>query len=154
MLTAMLAAENILGSDHDLWQVNVEPEYHEEIRVEPKEKAMLEKILASALARMDKLSFATALGSVTGLLVFLVTIFLVIRGGDIVGPNLQLLGQYFSGYTVTIKGAFIGMIYSFFYGFLFGWLFAYIRNFFIAFFIYRVKKKAAMLKFRNFLDNF
>ncbi|HEX5613657.1 MAG TPA: NAD(P)/FAD-dependent oxidoreductase [Acidimicrobiia bacterium] len=30
MLTAMLAVENILGADHDVWSVNVEAEYHEE----------------------------------------------------------------------------------------------------------------------------
>jgi hypothetical protein len=30
MLTAMLAARNILGARYDLWQVNVEQEYHEE----------------------------------------------------------------------------------------------------------------------------
>jgi protoporphyrinogen oxidase len=30
MLTAMLAARNILGSHFDLWQVNVEADYHEE----------------------------------------------------------------------------------------------------------------------------
>jgi len=29
MLTAMLAVENLAGSRHDLWQVNVEEEYHE-----------------------------------------------------------------------------------------------------------------------------
>ena len=31
MLTAMLAVENILGADHDLWAVNTEDEYHEEM---------------------------------------------------------------------------------------------------------------------------
>jgi protoporphyrinogen oxidase len=31
MLTAMLAVENILGAKHDLWQVNADQEYHEEI---------------------------------------------------------------------------------------------------------------------------
>jgi protoporphyrinogen oxidase len=30
MLTAMLAVENVLGADHDVWSVNVEAEYHEE----------------------------------------------------------------------------------------------------------------------------
>ena len=30
MLTAMLAARNILGAKHDLWQVNVDEEYHEQ----------------------------------------------------------------------------------------------------------------------------
>ncbi len=32
MLTAMLTVENILGARHDIWQVNVEDEYHEEDR--------------------------------------------------------------------------------------------------------------------------
>jgi protoporphyrinogen oxidase len=31
MLTAMLAVENLFGADHDLWSVNVDEEYHEEI---------------------------------------------------------------------------------------------------------------------------
>jgi protoporphyrinogen oxidase len=31
MLTAMLAVKNILGEKHDLWAVNVEEEYHEEV---------------------------------------------------------------------------------------------------------------------------
>ncbi len=30
MLTAMLTVENILGASHDIWEVNVEEEYHEE----------------------------------------------------------------------------------------------------------------------------
>ena len=30
MLTAMLTVENLLGADHDVWQVNVEEDYHEE----------------------------------------------------------------------------------------------------------------------------
>tara|TARA_B100000902_G_scaffold199641_1_gene190292 strand:- start:140 stop:1303 length:1164 start_codon:yes stop_codon:yes gene_type:complete len=31
MLTAMLSVENICGASHDIWQVNVEEDYHEEI---------------------------------------------------------------------------------------------------------------------------
>lgn len=33
MLTAMLAVKNILGEKHDLWEVNTERSYHEEIRI-------------------------------------------------------------------------------------------------------------------------
>jgi hypothetical protein len=29
MYTAMLAVENLLGAEHDVWSVNVEEEYHE-----------------------------------------------------------------------------------------------------------------------------
>src|SRR5262249_4045743 len=36
MLTAMLAAKNILGQNYDLWSVNVDQEYHEEVRGEKK----------------------------------------------------------------------------------------------------------------------
>ncbi len=34
MYTAMLSVENILGAHHDTWSVNVEEEYHEEVRPE------------------------------------------------------------------------------------------------------------------------
>jgi protoporphyrinogen oxidase len=34
MLTAMLAVKNILGGEHDLWDVNTERSYHEEFTVE------------------------------------------------------------------------------------------------------------------------
>jgi protoporphyrinogen oxidase len=145
MLTGMMAAENVLGASHDLWEVNEEPEYHEEIVLKP---------LMRAFSRLDKLGFATALGSVSGLLIFLATILLVIKGGEVVGPNLRLLSQYFFGYSVTTKGAFIGMAYSFSWGFIFGWLMAYLRNFFVGFYIYRVRKRAEMLSFRDFLDHF
>src|SRR5882724_4419767 len=37
MYTAMLSVENILGADHDIWNVNVEEEYHEEKSVDLRE---------------------------------------------------------------------------------------------------------------------
>ena len=33
LLTAMLAVQNIMGQSHDLWSVNTERSYHEEIRI-------------------------------------------------------------------------------------------------------------------------
>ncbi|MFN8459665.1 MAG: FAD-dependent oxidoreductase, partial [Anaerolineae bacterium] len=33
MLTAMLAVKNILGEQHDIWAVNTERSYHEEVRL-------------------------------------------------------------------------------------------------------------------------
>ena len=153
MLTAMLSAENILGANHDLWAVNVEQEYHEEMRREPSEEVVLDKLLPSVFPRMDKLGIATAVGLVCGFLIFLATIWLVIKGGT-AGLYLQLLNQYFFGYSVTVKGALIGMAYGFSWGFLLGWLFAYLRNFFMAYYIYRIKRTAELLTFRDFLDHF
>jgi len=153
MLTAMLSAENILGANHDLWAINVEQEYHEEITLEPGEEAALDKLLPAVFSRMDQLGLATAIGSVCGLVTFLATIWLVMKGGA-ARLYFQLLNQYFFGYTVTLKGAFIGMAYSFSWGFLSGWLFAYLRNFSMAYYIYRIKRKAELLTFRDFLDHF
>ena len=41
MLTAMLAVKNILGANYDIWEVNVEKEYHEEVTEEEKELAKI-----------------------------------------------------------------------------------------------------------------
>jgi hypothetical protein len=35
MYTAMLTVENIMGASHDVWSVNVEEEYHEEMKSGP-----------------------------------------------------------------------------------------------------------------------
>jgi protoporphyrinogen oxidase len=154
MLTAMLAAENILGASHDLWQVNEEQEYHEEIREEVSRESPLDKLFTGMFPRVDKLGFAAALGTVSGVFIFLATLWLVFRGDSVTSRTLHLLNQYFFGYTVTVKGAFIGMAYSFVWGFLFGWLFAYLRNIFIAFYIFWLKRRIEILTFKDFLDHF
>jgi hypothetical protein len=154
MLTAIYATDNINGANHNLWEVNDEQEYHEETTEKPTRELLPDEIIIKAFSRMHKSGFATAIGLVSGLFIFLATIYLIIKGGEVVGPNLNLLGQYLLGYTVSLKGAFIGMFHGFFWGFLSGWMFAYLRNLFLAFFIYRVKKKVEMLTFRDFLDHF
>ena len=37
MLTGMLAVRNLMGEDHDLWSVNTERSYYEEVAVSPSE---------------------------------------------------------------------------------------------------------------------
>ena len=59
-------------------------------------------------------------GLVLGLVVFVATIWLVIKGGPVVGPHLALLGQYFIGYRVTLGGSFIGFAWGFVVGFALG----------------------------------
>lgn len=173
MFTAMLAVENILGARHDLWMVNTEQEYHEETvsrvvtprsqiealtatqpRVPLPAVSSVSDSLISTFAKMDKLAFATAVGSVSGLVTFMATLWLVLKSGSPVGPHLELLQQFFAGYTVTVEGAFVGLAYSFFWAFLWGWLFAYLRNLSLGFVVYRAKRKVEMLTFREFLDHF
>lgn len=155
MLTAMLAVENINGANHDLWAVNSEQEYLEVYIKKSRDSIREEEILKRSFGRIDKLGMATAVGLVSGMWIFLTTLWLAIRGNDFVGDNLLLyLNQYFIGYTITLKGAFIGFSYSLIWGFLFGWLFAYLRNIFVAYYIYRVKRRIEKLSFRDFIDHF
>ena len=91
---------------------------------------------------------------IAGILIFLATLWLVIKGGEVVGPNLRLLEQYFIGYTVTIQGACLAFGYAFVWGFLFGWLFAYLRNLILAVYLYTARKKAEMLSLQDFFEHF
>src|SRR5213594_1509531 len=111
MLTGMLAVRNLtLGEQNDLWNVNTDHEYLEEVQV--KAEVEVEKVveaaegaLARVFLRLDRLAFGLSLGITSGLLLFLATIILVLKGGWVVGPNLQLLSQYFPGYSVTPSGS-------------------------------------------------
>lgn len=69
-----------------------------------------------------------ALGVPCGLIVFLATIWLVLKGGEVVGPHLQLLSQYFPGYSVTYSGSIIGLFYGFVAGYFSGFFIAWIYN--------------------------
>ena len=68
------------------------------------------------------------LGLLFGLGIFVATNWLVIKGGDRVGPHLQLLSQYFIGYRVTFLGSLIGAAYGFAVGTLSGALIGWIYN--------------------------
>ena len=69
-----------------------------------------------------------ALGLLFGLAIFIATNFLIIKGGEPLGPHLQLLSQYFIGYRVSFLGSFIGFTYGFALGTLSGSLIGWIYN--------------------------
>ena len=71
---------------------------------------------------------ALSTGLVCGVILFIATNWLVLKGGDPVGPNLQLLAQFFWGYKVTFPGSIIGFGYGFIVGFLSGGLIGLIYN--------------------------
>lgn len=104
-------------------------------------------LLARALARLDAVALGTALGAFFGLLVFLSTVILVIRGGSQVGPTMSLLGQYYIGYTVTLTGSLIGLAYGFATGFLVGSFGAGIYNLSIAIYRWSLQLRASITSF-------
>jgi protoporphyrinogen oxidase len=141
MVTAIYAARNIGGADYDVWEVNVEEEYHEEDsargtagvpgdRLVPQrlEKSRAAHVLRDAFARYDAiaLGFALAIPAACGL--FAATAILLIKGGPAVGPNLALLSNYIVGYQVSWAGAFTGSVEVGVLGFVFGWAMAKLIN--------------------------
>jgi len=147
MLTGMLAVRNLQnGEHHDLWAVNADQEYHEEMEIPESvvEEAMaaVESALSRALLKLDRVAFGLAVGLLGGLALFFATLFLAIKGGEVVGPNLQLLGQYFPGYRVTAAGSLIGLGYGLLAGFVGGWSFALLRNLSVFIYVVMIQRRA------------
>ena len=88
----------------------------------------LEKIVLTRLLRLNATVQGCVTGTVAGLAIFVATNWLVLKGGDVVGPRLQLLENYFPAYTVTLSGSLLGLAYGFLTGFIGGWGFAFLRN--------------------------
>jgi protoporphyrinogen oxidase len=145
MLTGVYAARNIAGESYDVWSVNTEMEYHEEIRSTPSKAgdrlvpvplqaapakfAMSpDEVIEAAFARLDPLGLGIALGVVSGVGVFLATAVLLLKGGAVIGPNLSLLANYLLGFEVTWAGALIGLVEAGASGFVLGFFLASLRN--------------------------
>ena len=96
MLTGMLAVRNMLyGEQHDLWRVNADDDYHEEVR-EAQANQIVEEALARAFSRLDPVALGAAVGLAAGALLFLATLILVLKGGSVRGSNVWAFGPVLS----------------------------------------------------------
>ena len=157
MLTGMLAVRNmVLGEENDLWVVNAEQEYHEEIaKTElPRERVehVVEEAFAQAFMKMDSGAFGIALGLAMGLLLFFGTLAVTFNGRPEVVGRLYLLSQYFPGYDVTVLGSVLGLIYGFMVGFFVGWWFAFARNAVVLLNMAVIHRRAELQLMRKLLD--
>ena len=142
MMTGIYAARNIvMGEKNDVWSVNTETEYHEDgqmadmgISDRHVSKTLTaavkspDEVITQVFAKLDPLALGAAVGTVTGLGLFLATIVLLIKGGPNIGVTLSLIGQYFLGFEVTWRGAFIGFMEGGIFGFLLGYFLAQLKN--------------------------
>lgn len=112
-----------------------------------------EKLIVQSLARLDGLALGIALGTVFALMIFLATNILILKGGEVVGPRLALLGQYFAGYEVSFTGSLIGVVYGFVSGFMLGWLIALLRNIVVAAYLHILKLRSSMSAVNDYIDH-
>ncbi|MCB8977387.1 MAG: NAD(P)/FAD-dependent oxidoreductase [Ardenticatenaceae bacterium] len=153
MLTGMMAVRNLLyGETNDLWQVNAEQEYLEELVLDaPTESERLLDVLDGAVPKLDPLSLGMSLGVVIGLAFLATTLFVLLRGGDI-GTTMTLLSQFYPGYTVTAVGSLVGLGYGFFTGFSLGWGYAFLRNATTAVYLVSLHRSAQQSVMRQFFE--
>ncbi|MEW6083105.1 MAG: NAD(P)/FAD-dependent oxidoreductase [Chloroflexota bacterium] len=132
MLTGMYAVRNALdGETYDLWSINAEQDYHEEIRREQDAVAekVINRVFPRVFTRLEPVAFGTAMGVVSSVSLLLITLWVVLNDLGAVARLLTLLNQYLPGYEVSI---FPGALFSVFYGFILGfgpaWSLASLRN--------------------------
>lgn len=92
------------------------------------EEKALEAVVLTRLLRLNATIHGVVFGLIGGLFIFIATIWLVLKGGNVVGPNLGLLRNFFIGYSVTVAGSFVGFFYGFLTGFLTGYFIATLYN--------------------------
>lgn len=86
-----------------------------------------EKIV-QAVARIHAGVLALVCAILGGGCLFVMTVWLLIKGGPQVGPHLSLLAQYFYGYSVTWGGAFVGLFWGALIGAVAGWTVGSVYN--------------------------
>jgi hypothetical protein len=101
---------------------------------------------------MHKAAFGLATAVVAAVVVLVATAITIARrpASDF---GIQLLSQYFAGYSVTWPGAFIGAAWAGFTGFVMGWFVAFARNVSVAVLVSVVRTRAELAQTRDFLDH-
>ncbi len=92
------------------------------------QEIQLEQVVLTQVMRMNATINALVAGLLVGCSVLLATLWLVIKGGEVVGPHLGLLDQFFFGYSVTFVGSLIGFFYGFAVGFVIGYFISIVYN--------------------------
>jgi hypothetical protein len=102
--------------------------YSEPAKDPPRRASSPDELLERAVLRLNGNILGIVLGTLGAIGIFVATNWLVLKGGDPVGPHLALLGQYFIGYRVSFGGSLIGMAYAFVVGYVIGRLIGAVYN--------------------------
>ena len=88
-------------------------------------------VVRRAFAPWHKRALGLAVGGTAALFTAALTFFHVWLAPP-EAPNVALLAQFFAGYEVSVRGAFLGAWWSFVAGFVAGWFAAFLVNAWVA----------------------
>jgi protoporphyrinogen oxidase len=141
MLCGLYAARNVAGASLDVWSINEELTFHEEVRegertggasadrlTPGRAGSGIEDMLRQGFALYDEVAMGGAIGAAASVLLLIATAVLLLDLADGPVPMLSLLGHYLFGYNLTWAGLGVGMAESVIIGFGFGWLGARLCN--------------------------
>jgi hypothetical protein len=86
-----------------------------------RQQALQKDEISRAVARIRTGALAIVWAMIGGVGVFAMTAWLLIKDGPHVGQHLQLLSNYFIGYSVTWWGSVVGLFYGALCGGVIGW---------------------------------
>jgi hypothetical protein len=86
------------------------------------------RALKQAAARLQAKYLGVSFALLGGGLVLLMTVWLLIKGGENVGTHLSLLSHFFPGYSVSWPGSIVGFLWGAIYGGVFGFLVGWLYN--------------------------
>jgi hypothetical protein len=121
------------------------------ITVTPDESPVISAMLF-AFAPLHKRAFGVATGVAGALFMVLLTLAGMFLPGAS-GFPLELLRQYFAGYSVSWLGALVGGLWGFAVAFVAGWFAAFCRNLALATSAFIIRTRAELDSTREFLDH-
>jgi protoporphyrinogen oxidase len=165
MLAGLYAARNVAGAELDLWSINEELSFHEEVRRDEIEgrpvrdrltptlaEDRIEKLLGDALARYDEVALGGALGMTASAGLAVATALPLLGSGESFVPMLSLLGNYFFGFEVSWPGLAVGVIETGILGFGLGWVTGKLINLLIRGFERSLERRLTVLTTIEALD--
>lgn len=108
--------------------------------------------LLLAFAPIHRRALGVACGLVLGGLLSIATLVLAQQRHDR-DFSLDLLGQFFKGYSVSWQGVFVGFLWGMVVGFIFGWSLALIRNAAVWIWLTVIRSRAEMSEYSDLLDH-
>ncbi|MCL4846630.1 MAG: NAD(P)/FAD-dependent oxidoreductase [Acidobacteria bacterium] len=138
MLTGLLAARNVAGARFDVWGVNEEQSFHEEVRddgvsvrdrLTPQPVADdIEAFVREAFPVYDEVALGGAFAVTAMVVLGLATLLMLSERAAAFVPMLSLLGNFLFGYAVSWPGLALGMVEAGVWGFALGWAIARLVN--------------------------